>query len=278
VGGRLLIVGDGSWPLSSELIALDLYAQNPCNLHSVSGALRAHTEEEGWVEVAGVIWRGQFDADFRREHDLLTLLAVAGVPCVNSVSAILSAGVRASGNDRLARAGLPVVDAQYFWGRAGINYFFEPNLPTVVKVGNWQQGYGKARAITIDQWRDVLDLAVTHDELLCVEPFLAVSRDLRCLTVYEKTIAIERVGRYWKANVDPLDVRLVDIPDAIRDLQIEAARCIGADVVGIDWVQLADGSWTILETNMAPGLAGRGLFDLRPLVLERFRNEHRINV
>lgn len=272
--GRLLVVGDNHWPLEPNLVAVSLDAPSPYSLRAGSGSLEVHVPEEGWTNVVGVIWRGQFDTNFRREHDLLSLLTVTEVPCVNSVSCLLASGVRATGNHRLTQAGLPVLEGLYFWGRSGISYDFEPVLPAVLKVGNWQQGFGKAKADNLEQWQDLLDLAVTSDEIICVEPFVPVSRDLRCLTVYGRTIAIERRGRHWKANVNPYEVRMVELPAPIASLQAEAVECLGADIAGVDWIQLVDGTWKILEVNLSPGLASRGLFDFRSYVLECFRQSH----
>ena len=233
--------------------------------------LEIHDAGGSWSPVTAVAWRGQFDEHFKTQHAALSLVRASGVRCLNSANAIICASDRVSLAAQLKKCGLPVVSAHYFLGSAGIGYFHTPTLPCVLKIGNWHMGYGKLKVCTREVWSDAADLAFITHEAMAVEPFLKYRRDLRILILGDSMVCFERVPSQWRANVCPAEGRIVDLPTELADMSKKAALCIGAEILGVDWIELDDGQWVLLEANIAPGLQFGGM-DLRLQLLEMVAN------
>ncbi len=159
----------------------------------------------------------------------------------------------ASGSIR--EAGLPVPEMTVALGEGMLDRF-EPALPTVVKMGNYHGGYGKARPRDAEEWADVKDLAFAVEDYVTVEPYIAYARDIRCLTVGERMWAMARRGRFWKANTATEHHEMVAVPDTLRAYTTRAMEHLQADVLGLDFLETADGTYILLESNDTPGLAG----------------------
>jgi ribosomal protein S6--L-glutamate ligase len=266
--GTLLILGEEGWPESSNVVgvAFDQLKSRGLRL-TPDHQLELHDETGNWTSVTGVAWRGQFDEHFKTQHAALSLIRASTVPCINSAQTVLRACNRISLAAELKNGGLPVISAYYFLGSSGIGYFHSPTLPCVVKIGNWHMGYGKIKASTQEVWADAADFAFITPEAIAVEPFLDYVRDVRVLVLGRMLVCFERVPSQWRANVCPSDGRIVEVPNELAENSRMAASILGADVLGVDWVQLKNGEWVLLEANIAPGLQFGGL-DLRPKLLE----------
>ena len=270
---RLLVLGEASWPSDDQVLSIGFENLDRRGLKlSPELELEIHDEKGEWQRVLGVIWRGQFDELSSTQHNMLHLVRASGVPCINSALTLLHGSHRIAIATALKRYNLPVVPSYFFLGSAGIGYFFEPDLPCVVKAGNWHMGYGKVKASTKEVWSDTVDLAVLLRDLIGVEPYLSYTRDLRVLIVGEEVIGFERIPSQWRANVSPSEGNIVELPEQILKQSKEAAICLRADVLGVDWVQVKDGSWVLLEANIAPGLELAG-HDFRPHVLSLLRTK-----
>lgn len=266
--GISLVLGERGWPEEWGIACVAFEELDKRGLRLTPGLqLEIHDASGNWTPVDGIAWRGQFDEHFNTQHAALSLIRASGVQCVNSAQTILRATDRISLAAELRNSGLPVVPAHYFLGSSGIGYFHSPSLPCVVKIGNWHMGYGKFKASTQEVWSDAADLAFITHEVMAVEPFLNYQRDLRVLILGDTLICFERVPSQWRANVCPTEGRIVETPKELAKMSKLAASTIGADVLGVDWVQLEDGEWVLLEANIAPGLQFGGL-DLRPQLIE----------
>jgi ribosomal protein S6--L-glutamate ligase len=266
--GTVLVLGERDWPESQRTTCVAFGELHKRGLRlNPDLLLEIHDTVGDWTQVEGVIWRGQFDEHFSIQHAALSLVRASGVQCVNSPQSILRASDRISLAAELRKSGLPVVPAFYFLGSSGIGYFHTPSLPCVVKIGNWHMGYGKIKASTKEVWCDAADLAfITHGPM-AVEPFLHYQRDIRVLVLGDAQVGFERVPSQWRANVCPTAGRVVDVPKDLATMSKLAASAIGADVLGVDWVQLDDERWVLIEANIAPGLQFEEL-DLRQQVTD----------
>ncbi len=258
----VLEIGGEDWRETPGVISVPLNSDRLA-LHARRGSLKILTSDNNWANVRAVLWRAQFDLDFTKEHELLSMIKYSDTPCINTVDCMIHYGSRLSGLTALANFGLPILDGSYFLGRRGLSYEPAPCLPAVLKIGNWHQGFGKARAMSPDVWADMVDLAVTSDRVMAVEPFLKISRDIRYLSVFGTKISIERRSANWKSNVDPNFVRVIEPPKEIVEPSEIAIDKMGADVAGLDWIQAEDGNWFILEVNLAPGIYRPGFYDYR---------------
>jgi D-alanine-D-alanine ligase-like ATP-grasp enzyme len=65
---------------------------------------------------------------------------------------------------------------------------------------------------------------------------------------------IERHATTWKSNVSPSKIVEIEVPKNIEILTRTAAKAMGADILGVDWLELTSGKWVALEANLCPGL------------------------
>jgi glutathione synthase/RimK-type ligase-like ATP-grasp enzyme len=114
-------------------------------------------------------------------------------------------------------------------------------------------------------------MAAVSGEFVGVEPYIETSKDLRVLIFFEKVYGIERIGSQWKSNVCPKEMRIVDVPRELAEMSKKAAHRMGAEILGVDWIQNKKGEWLALESNLAPGLSFNHL-DLRMEAIERLKN------
>jgi ribosomal protein S6--L-glutamate ligase len=266
--GIRLVIGEREWSDTGSVlcIAFDEFDKRGLRL-TPELHLEVHDEVGNWLPVTCVLWRGQFDEHFSAQHASLNLIHASGVPCLNSTQTIRLASSRVSLAAEFKKSGLPIISAYHFLGSGGIGYFHNPQLPCVVKIGNWHMGYGKIKASTPEVWSDAADLSFITKESIAVEPFLTYRRDIRILVLGEKLLAFERVPSQWRANVCPLEGKIIEVPNELVNMSKRAAATIGANILGVDWVQIETGEWVILEANIAPGLQF-GDVDLRPELLK----------
>lgn len=205
----------------------------------------------------GVLWRLGAVAPHPSHRACLQLLRLAQVPCVNPVSTLLRGYDRLAMLAELREAGLPVVDFQAAVGDGALESLgVDP--PVVLKVGNLHGGMGKARAPDAESWRELVTLAALHQEggYATCEPYLDYVRDIRCLAVGDQMWAMARRGARWRANVDTEHHELIDPPEAMAAWTRQAMAQLGAEVLGLDFLEMADGQVVLLESNDIPGVLG----------------------
>lgn len=141
-------------------------------------------DPRGALRVDAVLWRvGAIRA--RKEHrHALELIRLAGVPCINSAGTLLRGFERLSMLAELRGVGVPLVSFSVALGE-GVLEKIEPQLPCVLKVGNWHGGVGKAKLDSRASWEDARDLASAADDYATVEPFIEYARDVRVMIVGE---------------------------------------------------------------------------------------------
>jgi ribosomal protein S6--L-glutamate ligase len=174
---------------------------------------------------------------------------------VNPPAVLLRGYDRLSMLNELQEAGLPLLEMTAALGEGMLDRF-EPDLPAVVKVGNYHGGYGKARPREAEEWADIKDVAFTIEDYVTVEPYVAYVRDIRCLAVGEQVWAMARRGRFWKANTTTEHYELVPVPPVLHDYTRQAMDHFQADILGLDFLETAEHDYVLLESNDTPGLAG----------------------
>lgn len=212
-------------------------------------------DQSGAVRVDSVLWRLGAVKPHPSHRTVLELIRFAGVPCINPAHVLLRGYDRLSMLNELRAAQLPMLDFSVALGERVLD-LVEPDLPAVVKVGNYHGGFGKARAATPEQWADIVDLTFISDEYVTVEPYIAYVQDIRCLAIGDQLWAMARKGVGWKVNSETASYDLIAVPPVLADYTKRAMQHFGADILGLDFLQTADGAYVVLESNDIPGLDG----------------------
>jgi ribosomal protein S6--L-glutamate ligase len=97
--------------------------------------------------------------------------------------------------------------------------------------------------------------------------------DLRVFVLGERTFAMRRRNPLdWRTNVSRGAIaERTELSDALRELALRAAQCIGAPVAGVDLLPGRDGRLYAIEVNAVPGwraLAQAVAVDIAREVLE----------
>ena len=218
------------------------------------GALRVSDHRGAWRPDV-LLWRLGAVTPHPSHRAVLELVRLSGVTCVNPARALLRGYDRLSMLAELREAGLPVVPFDVAVGQGALASL-AARSPAVLKAGNLHGGDGKARAMTDDHWRELTSLAALAHDYVSVEPFLDYARDIRCMIVGERVWAMNRRAKGWRANVGTQIAELVEPPERMASQTLAFARHIGADVLGLDFLELRDGSHVVLESNDIPGVLG----------------------
>jgi ribosomal protein S6--L-glutamate ligase len=222
-----------------------LYYQDALWVFDASGGLR----------VDAVLWRvGAIKPQPAHRH-VLELIRLAGIPCLNPASTLLRGYDRLSMLNELREAGLPVQTFSVALGDQMLE-LLHPDFPAVLKVGNFHGGYGKIRVETEAQWADARDMAFVSSEYATLEPYIDYTRDIRCLAVGDEVWAMARRGLTWKANTETQHYQIIAAPAQIEAWTRKAVNHLHADVLALDFLERADGSYVLLESNDIPGFSG----------------------
>ena len=259
-----LIIGENDWPKHEGVLAVDFPSLDSIGLRlKHDRTLEVHKSSGAWQRVKGVLWRGQYDLEFAKEHALLCMIRASTSPCINNAECAFRYSDRISMFGAMQSIGLPTLPVTFFCRSAGLDTLSDSELPCVIKVGNWHMGYGKMKCDTHSSRLDAVDMAHIAKDYVAIEPFIVYRRDIRILIVGDKHVAIEREPSQWKANIHPKSMKVVDIPICIVEMSRALACKVGAAIIGVDWIQDSRDRWFVLEANLSPGLNGSGV-DLRP--------------
>ena len=99
-------------------------------------------------------------------------------------------------------------------------------------------------------------MAYTAADYVTLEPYIDYVRDIRCLAVGEDVWCMERRSGSWKANRDTEEAVIVSPPAELLGYTRAAMRHLGADILGLDFLEDRSGRYFLLETNDIPGLTG----------------------
>ena len=209
----------------------------------------------GSVRVEAVPWRVGAIRPHPGHRTVLELIRRARVPCVNPAAVLLRGYDRLSMLNELREAGLPVPTMTIALGEERLDRF-EPPLPAVVKVGNYHGGYGKARPRDAEEWANVKDLSFATEEYVTVEPYIAYTRDIRCLAVGGAAVGNGPARPLLESQHGHGTLRDDTGADVLRAYTTRAMEHLGADLLGLDFLETPDGAHILLESNDTPGLAG----------------------
>ena len=209
----------------------------------------------GALRVQSVLWRLGAVRPHPNHRAVLEMIRLAGVPCVNSAATLLRGYDRLAMLNELREIGLPMLPFSVAVGNRVLESF-EPQFPTVLKIGNLHGGWGKARAENREQWNDLTDLAFATDDYATVEPFVDYAQDVRVLIIGDEIWTMSRKSSGWKVNRGVADFELIAAPPLLEEWMRRAQKHLNAEVLALDCLQTQSGEWFVLEYNDIPGLGG----------------------
>lgn len=252
---RILIVnGESYWP--DYFPGFEVHHKRLQSSRWLLGPDRLQcADEAGSVRPDGVLWRLGAVRPHPSHRAALELIRLSGVPCVNPARVLGRGYERLSMLAELREAGVPTVPFSVALGE-GVLEAMRPELPAVLKAGNFHGGRGKALARTREEWEYLADLLFISEDYVCVEPFIDYARDVRCLLIGEVLWAMERRGASWKVQAGAADYTLIEAPPLLERYTRQACKYLGADVLALDFLESREGKLLALESNDIPGLSG----------------------
>ncbi|WP_323188174.1 RimK family alpha-L-glutamate ligase [Streptomyces sp. NBC_00249] len=194
---------------------------------------------------------------------------------VNSATATEVCGDKYRTSLALRAAGLPTPrTALALTPEAAMDALEAIGYPAVVKplTGSWGRLVSRLpdreAAETVMEYIAALPGASSH--LVYVQELVAKpDRDIRVVVVGGRVVgAVYRRGGGWRTNVARgAETVRCTVTAEIEKLAVEAARCVEADISGVDLIEDADGGLSVLEVNHGVEFTGfqRALGDSVPV-------------
>jgi len=201
---------------------------------------------------------------FARAVNAARLLEAAGVPVINSAQAIEVCGDKYRTSVALHEAGLPTPrTALALTPEAALDALEEIGYPAVLKPLNGSWGRLVSRlpdretAATVLEHVAALPSPAAH--VVYVQEFVPTGdRDIRAVVVGGEVLgATYRHGAGWRTNVargarpEPCPL----VPELAK-AAADAARCVGADIAGVDLLEDGRSGWLVLEVNHGVEFSG----------------------
>ena len=227
--------------------------------------------------------RGVHLRDYR---NILYGLHYAGVGSVNSLSAIISCQERAvvyAELNKLRRTmgdAFPFIPATYHSNLDDALNISPVQFPSVVKVGTSCAGYGKLKADDAIAFRDIRTTLSMVNEYFTVESFQNCVCDVRVQKIGTRVRAFTRSSDSWKGNMgNTTPYNEIEVSPLFQGAALAAGGLFGGlDILSVDFLQLEDGRFVILEVNdTATGLNSlhydEDVADIVGITVQRFE-EH----
>ncbi|MBN1429095.1 MAG: hypothetical protein JXB07_11970 [Anaerolineae bacterium] len=107
-----------------------------------------------------------------------------------------------------------------------------------------------------EQWQDIKDVSFVSEDYVTLEPYIDYVADIRCLAIGDRVWAMSRRGSGWKANTNTVEHEVIKVPGVLEEYTTKAMAHLGADILGLDFLQDQKGRYCLLESNDIPGLSG----------------------
>lgn len=213
------------------------------------------TDANGVCKPNGILWRvGAIKPD-PKHRTALEIIGLSGIPCVNDSEVLLKGFDRLSMLNGLKKCDLPVIPFNVVTAARQIKNIEIP-YPFVVKAGNYHGGFGKVLVDNDQKWQDIKDLLFITEDYITIEPFIDYKRDIRYLAIGTSIWAMARKGKFWKANVETTDFKLIDPEPGLTAQTKRLQEYLKADVLAIDVLEDQYGNYSIVEYNDIPGVSG----------------------
>lgn len=194
---------------------------------------------------------------------VLRQFEMMGVYCLNTADAISRARDKLNSMQLLARdgIGLPVTGFADKPGDIPDLIEMVGGAPLVIKLLEGTQGIGVVLAETRTAAESVIEAFMGLNANILVQQYISEAKgaDIRCFVVGNKVVAaIKRQAKAgeFRSNLHRGGTATaVKLSSTERKTALQAAKCMGLAVAGVDILQSADGP-VVMEVNSSPGLEG----------------------
>jgi ribosomal protein S6--L-glutamate ligase len=188
---------------------------------------------------------------------------VMGLPVVNTSEAILRARDKLRCLQHLARAGVDLPRTSLVTSPDDLDEALAEvgGLPCVLKLLQGTQGIGVMLLESREALESVLQAFWSLDHTVLLQEFVAESRgrDVRAFVVGGEVVAaMRRQARKgeFRSNIHRGGTGVpVQLDAAQREAVLGAARAMGLDIAGVDYLEGRDGP-RVIEVNASPGFEG----------------------
>jgi ribosomal protein S6--L-glutamate ligase len=212
-------------------------------------------DADGSVKPDGILWRVGAIKPEVKHQEVLNLIALSKIPCLNSAKVLQMGYDRLSMLSVLRESTFPVITFDVVTNNYHLKNL-ERDFPIVVKVGNYHGGFGKVLIENERSWQDLKDLLFISNDYVTVEPFINYDLDIRYLAIGEKVWAMARRGKYWKSNVETTDFTMIEKDNKLTQSVLELQSHLQSDILAVDILQEKNGNKYVIEYNDVPGLSG----------------------
>ncbi|GAA1855369.1 RimK family alpha-L-glutamate ligase [Myceligenerans crystallogenes] len=229
-----------------------------------------------WVNDESLCLGGQdaplhrFDAVLVRSRSytrgglVATLTEAAGIPTLNTASAIRTCENKLDLRTALRHAGVPVADFRLVLSRKDYRRAItELGTPFVLKpiFGGMGKRVTLVRSADVAQsvYDYVEDLGHGFEQASLAEPYLAAGTSIRCFVVGRQVVATAEfasAGEDWRSNAALGNRRTaLDTDPAVTKIVDDVIDVIGPGIYGIDLFRVG-GEHVVNEVNHAPAFRG----------------------
>ncbi|WP_348732669.1 30S ribosomal protein S6--L-glutamate ligase [Rheinheimera texasensis] len=194
---------------------------------------------------------------------VLRQFEMMGVYCLNTADAISRARDKLNSMQLMARdgIGLPVTGFADKPGDIPDLIEMVGGAPLVIKLLEGTQGIGVVLAETRTAAESVIEAFMGLNANILVQQYISEAKgaDIRCFVVGNKVVAAmkrqAKAGEFRSNLHRGGTATAVKLSAAERKTALQAAKCMGLAVAGVDILQSSDGP-VVMEVNSSPGLEG----------------------
>ncbi len=189
--------------------------------------------------------------------------AMMGVPTLNDASGIAASRNKMRTLQLLSAHGVPVPPTVMAANASELRELVElvGGLPVLIKLLTPSEKPGVMVCETLQSMEAALEAVLSMGHNLLVQRYVRRKRerDLRALVVGEEVIAwVERrprPGRLLHTLARGASLKAVQVPAALDELAVKAARVVGLEVAAVDLLEAGTGPM-VFDVNSSPGLQG----------------------
>lgn len=101
-----------------------------------------------------------------------------------------------------------------------------------------------------------IDDKFISEDYVTIEPYINYEKDIRYLAIGNKTWAMARKGKFWKANIQTTDFVMIEQDETLINQTKKLQEFLKADILAIDILEDKNENKFIVEYNDIPGLSG----------------------